>query len=249
MTDRGQDYRGLHVLVDDDPRWASDPVEQARKACAGGAPVIQLRAKHATDRQVLEWAVAIRTITRASGARFVMNDRFDLALLSDADAVHLGQTDLPPSAIPAEARRRLAIGRSTHTSGELEAARGEDVDYVAFGPVFGTTSKDPGFDARGLEALARATRLAGPRPLVAIGGIRPEHLPDLLRAGVAGVAVISAVAAAKDPVAVVRRFVEAFPDDGREATGGARGFHGESDDPRYGGGPAPEAGNQGDGVP
>jgi len=210
VSDRGLDYLGLHVLADDDPRWGSDPVEQARHACAGGAPVIQLRAKHATDPQCLEWAKAIRALTRESGARFVVNDRYDIALLAEADAVHLGQTDLPPSAIPAEVRSRIAIGRSTHTEEQLQAARDEAVDYVAFGPVFGTSSKESEFDARGLEALARASHLASPRPLVAIGGIRLTHLPDLHRAGVGGFAVISGVAGAEDPTAAAREFVAVY---------------------------------------
>ena len=182
-------------------------------ACTAGVPVIQLRAKHATDSQCLEWAKAIRILTRRAGARFVLNDRFDIALLAEADAVHLGQNDLPPSAIPPGARKRLAIGRSTHTQDQLEIARGEDVDYVAFGPVFGTTSKASEFDARGLDALARATRLAAPRPLVAIGGIQPSHLSDLRRAGVGGFAVISSVAAAQDPVAAARDLMRDFAEE------------------------------------
>jgi thiamine-phosphate pyrophosphorylase len=210
MHDRGRAFLGLHVLVDDDPRWKSDPVEQARLACAADAPVVQLRAKHATDRQTLDWARAIRAVTRSSGARFVVNDRFDLALLADADAVHLGQTDLPPGAILGDVRERLAIGRSTHTRSQLEHARHEDVDYVAFGPVFGTTSKASEFDARGLDALAEAVRLADPRPLIAIGGIRMVHLDALREAGVGGFAVISSVAGATDPSAAVRNLIAGF---------------------------------------
>jgi thiamine-phosphate pyrophosphorylase len=213
VSDRGRDYLGLHVLVDDDPRWGRDPVDQARIACAAGVPVIQLRAKNATDRQCLEWAKTIRKLTREVGARFVMNDRYDIALLADADAVHLGQTDLPPSAIPEEVRLRLAIGRSTHTEEELETARSENIDYVAFGPVFGTSSKESEFDARGLEALTRATRLASPRPLIAIGGIQLTHLPDLRRAGVGGFAVISAVAGSPDPTAAARDFLSKFAEE------------------------------------
>ena len=201
------------MLADDDPRWGRDPVEQARSACAAGVPVIQLRAKYATDSQCLAWAKAIRILTRESGARFVVNDRFDIALLAEADAVHLGQSDLPPSAIPPDARKRLAIGRSTHTKDQLEIARGEDVDYVAFGPVFGTTSKASEFDARGLEALAGATRLAAPRPLVAIGGIQLSHLSDLRRTGVGGFAVISSVATAEDPVSAARDLMRAFAEE------------------------------------
>ena len=78
---------GLHVLADDDPRWKWDPLEQARAACAGGARVVQLRAKHATDREVLAWGREIRRLCREAGALFVMNDRFDLALACQADGV------------------------------------------------------------------------------------------------------------------------------------------------------------------
>ena len=207
---RGQDYHGLHVLADDDPRWTSDPVEQARAACHGGAQVIQLRAKNSTDAQTLIWAHAIREITRAAGARFVVNDRFDLALLSGADAVHLGQGDLDPNALPSDVRERLAVGRSTHTPEQLRATREEDVDYVAYGPVFGTTSKDSEYSERGLAGLAEASRLAAPRPLVAIGGIEKRHLQDVRAAGAAGFAVISVIAAAPDPAAATRALISAF---------------------------------------
>jgi thiamine-phosphate pyrophosphorylase len=210
MSDRGMDYLGLHVLADDDPRWPCNPVDQAINACAAGAPVIQLRAKHASDQQFLEWAKAIRRITRKSGTRFVVNDRYDIALLAEADAVHLGQSDLSPSAIPKDVRARLAIGRSTHTEQELETARREDVDYLAYGPVFGTSSKASEFDARGLEALARATQLAAPRPLIAIGGIQLHHLDDLRHAGVSGFAVISGVAGSDNPTESARSFIAKF---------------------------------------
>ena len=210
VQERGHDYLGLHVLADDDPRWGRDPVEQAQQACEAGAPVIQLRTKHAPDREVLAWAKAIREVTREAGARFVVNDRFDLALLAEADAVHLGQNDLPPSAIPDEVRTQLAIGRSTHTPEQLQATHHEPVDYVAFGPVFGTTSKESDYGERGLEALKRAVALAAPRPLVAIGGITANHLDSLREAGVGGFAVISVVAADGDPVAAARNLIQGF---------------------------------------
>lgn len=212
---RGAAYHGVHVLVDDDPRWGRNPVLQARAACRAGVGVVQLRAKHASDRTILAWAREIRAATRASGSRFVVNDRFDLAWLAEADAVHLGQEDLPPAAIPPALRARLAVGRSTHTREELLAARDEDVDYVAFGPVFGTHSKDSPFSARGEAAVAEAVRLAAPRPLIAIGGIAREHLATLRALGVAGVAVISAVAGAPEPEQAARALVEAF--EGRTA--------------------------------
>lgn len=198
------------MLADDDPRWNHGPVEQARFACRGGARVIQLRAKHATDRVILEWARAIREITLETATAFVVNDRFDLALLAKADGVHLGQNDLPVSAIPAEARKQLAVGRSTHTLEQALAAAGENVDYVAFGPVFNTHSKDTGYIERGCDALRKVAAGISPRTLVAIGGIDAENAADVRSAGASGIAVISAVSAAANPSTATRELVAAF---------------------------------------
>jgi thiamine-phosphate pyrophosphorylase len=201
---------GVHVLADDDPRWRHDAVAIARAACAGGARVVQLRAKSATDRRVLALGAVLRAATRAAHACFIVNDRFDLALLAGADGVHLGQEDLPPGRIPPELRARLLVGRSTHTLEQVREAVREPVDYVAFGPVFGTASKDSPWDARGTEALAEAVRLAAPLPLVAIGGVDARRAGALRAAGCAGIAVISAVAADADPLAATRALVAAF---------------------------------------
>jgi len=198
------------VLADDDPRWRRGPVEQAAAACDGGAAVVQLRAKHATDREALAWGEDIRERTRRAGVRFVVNDRFDLALAVEADGVHLGQGDLPPDEVRRTAGATLAIGRSTHTPEEWERALAEPVDYVAFGPVFGTASKNTGYPARGLEALGRAARAVAPRPLVAIGGIDAGRIGDVRAAGAAGAAVLGAVAGASDPCAAVTALVRAF---------------------------------------
>lgn len=214
----GAPVRGLYALADDDPRWGRDPVEQARAALAGGASVVQLRAKHASDRQALAWARAIGDLCRMHGARFFVNDRFDLALAAGADGVHLGQDDLPPERLPAAARARLLVGRSTHTPEQLRAAAREPVDYVAFGPVFGTTSKDSPWSARGLDALAQAVRMAAPRPCVAIGGIDAARAGECVRAGAAAVCVISAIAGAPDMEAAARALTDAIA---RAAAGGA----------------------------
>lgn len=206
---------GLYVLADDDPRWGRDPVAQARAALAGGAAAVQLRAKHAPDRQALAWAEAIVALCRAAGARSFVNDRFDLALAAGADGVHLGQDDLPPDRLPAAARARLLVGRSTHTLEQARAAAAEPVDYVAFGPVFGTTSKDSAYDARGLAALAEVARLVAPRPCVAIGGIDAARAGACRQAGAAAVCVISAVAGAPDPVAAARALVRGLAEAAR----------------------------------
>ena len=134
---------GLHVLADDDPRWPRGPVAQAEAACRGGADVVQLRVKHSSDAQTLEWARGIRALTRQHGAAFVVNDRFDIAIASEADAVHLGQDDMPPDAIPARLREALAIGRSTHTLEEARRFVGPDCAYHLY---FRHASHDPAAD-------------------------------------------------------------------------------------------------------
>jgi thiamine-phosphate pyrophosphorylase len=199
---------GLYVLCDDDPRWPHDPVEQARAALAGGARIVQLRAKQATDRQALAWAESIRTLATAHAALFFVNDRFDLALAAFADGVHLGQHDLPPARVPTRARAQLRVGRSTHTLQQARIACDEAADYVAFGPLFGTTSKNSEYAARGLDALAEVVRTVAPRPVVAIGGIDAARAADVMRSGAAAVCVISAVAAASDPEAAARTIAD-----------------------------------------
>ncbi len=204
---------GLYVLLDDDPRWPLDPVEQCEAACAGGAAIVQLRAKHASDTEQLAWARAIRTCTQRTNTLFFVNDRFDLALLAHADGVHLGQEDLAPAQIPQAARAKLFVGRSTHDRAQAEQALREAVDCIAFGPVFGTTSKESPYAAQGLERLAEIAALVAPIPLVAIGGITLDNTPDVLRAGASSVAVLSAIAAAKNPQRAATQFCELFSRD------------------------------------
>jgi thiamine-phosphate pyrophosphorylase len=172
--------------------------------------VVQLRVKHATDREALRLGEAIREAARRAGVCFVMNDRFDLALLLGADAVHVGQEDLSPAHIRAAAGARLAIGRSSHDDAELERSLTEPLDYVAYGPVFGPTSKETGHAARGLVRLAAAAARAAPLPLVAIGGIDAANIGAVGAAGARGAAVLSAVAAAADPAAATERLVRAL---------------------------------------
>ena len=207
---------GLHVLADTQARWRNAPEACARAACAGGASVIQLRAKADSDRDTLAVARRLRAITREAGVLFFVNDRFDLALAADADGVHLGQGDLPPARLPEPARARLLVGRSTHDAEQLERAAKEPLDYVAFGPIFGTRSKDSEWSARGLDALAAATARIAPRPLVAIGGIDASNVAAVAATG-AGAAVISAVAEAGDPLEATRALCRAMR-DGRPLT-------------------------------
>ena len=200
---------GLYPLADDDPRWRHGPREVVEAALAGGATVVQLRLKHSADRDALElarWAVAR---ARAHGALLLVNDRFDLADLAGADGVHLGGDDLAPEQIPDALRAGLLVGLSTHTLAQVRESRTQAVDYIGFGPLFGTTSKDSDYDARGLEMLGEAVSLAE-HPVAAIGGIGAENLADVARTGADAAAVISALANADDPELETRRLQALF---------------------------------------
>jgi thiamine-phosphate pyrophosphorylase len=195
--------RGVYVLCDDEPRWKHGVRAQLEGALAGGATVVQLRLKHTPDGAALELARFAAARARAAGALLFVNDRFDLALLAGADGVHLGQDDLAPESLPADARERLWVGLSTHTREQLEASVTRPIDYAAFGPVFGTGSKTSEYSPRGLPALRDAAARAG-RPLVAIGGIGAANIAAVRAAGANAAAVISAVADAPDPAEATR---------------------------------------------
>jgi thiamine-phosphate pyrophosphorylase len=211
----------LHLCVITDPGLApgQDHVAIARAALTGGADMIQLRDKAGDLRALLPQARAVQDLCRSHGAIFVVNDRLDLALAAGADGVHVGQEDLP-----AEAARRLLgpgriLGVSTHSREQAEAARAAGADYIGFGPMFSTGTKDTGYTPRGPAAL-REIRAAVRMPILAIGGITLERVAEVVRAGATAPAVISAVVAAPDIAAAAAAF--------RERVVAARGLRGSA---------------------
>lgn len=188
--------RGFYAVLDrDDEQLARMLIAQ------GGARILQVRIKPALADEIIRVGHMARRICTELGAALVINDRVDIALTVGADAVHLGQTDLPI----AEARRiagtRLAYGISTHNLQQVRAAVAEQPDYIAYGPVFSTTTKLDPDPVVGLEALRSAVQVAGDIPVVAIGGITPSDARDIYAVGASSICAISAVNHAKDPVA------------------------------------------------
>jgi len=167
--------------------------EQVKLLIAGGATLIQLRDKEAAPRVFFHDAREALRLARSAGARLIINDRVDVALALKADGVHLGQTDMPVAA----ARRLLGvnaiIGYSTHNQEQVQASLSLPIDYLAFGPIFETTSKENPDPVAGLTELAEAKNLIGSSPLVAIGGITSTTLNRVLAAGANSVALISAL--------------------------------------------------------
>jgi len=186
----------LYLIVDplDTGR---DPLTLTRAMLAGGARVLQLRAKTAATGNLLAVAEKMRELTAAAGATFIVNDRVDVARAVGADGVHLGQDDLPVAAARTILSPGQLIGYSTHSETQLGDARDAGADYLAFGPIFATTSKSAADPVLGYERLAAARRLTE-GPLVAIGGITADTAPAVLAAGADAVAIIAAVVRAPD---------------------------------------------------
>ncbi len=178
-----------------------------RDLLAAGLPWFQLRDKALDDRALFDLAVKIREWTQRAGCLFTVNDRTDIALLSGADGVHLGQTDL--SALePSFVRPRpdFHLGISTHNGAEVMRALTVGPDYLGVGPIFPTRTKETGVPPRGPGAL-HETRALSPLPLVAIGGVTPDNGRELLEAGADTLAISGVLTRSEDPVALLATFL------------------------------------------
>jgi len=187
-----------------------EPIDLARAFLDGGAMLIQLRAKELSSAAFLDLADAAVRLARPYQANIIVNDRADIALMSGAAGVHVGQDDLPPSAARRLMGEAAVVGLSTHSVAQVERALREPISYVAVGPVFGTRSKDTGYAAVGLELVGNAARLAGELPIVAIGGITLENARSVIEAGATSVAVISDLLVGNDPRSRTQAFVQAL---------------------------------------
>ncbi len=216
----------LHVLIGATPQARFGREELARLAIAGGADTIQFRDKHASNREQIRIACALVEICRRAGVALIVNDRIDVALAADAAGVHLGQEDFPIGL----ARRLLGpgriIGASAATAGEAEEAMWAGADYIGCGAIYATASKADAGAPIGPGALREISgRLE--IPVIAIGGIGPAQVPEVMAAGAHGVAVIQAVALAADPQAAtasLRAAIDAAagPAEPGRARGGRR---------------------------
>jgi thiamine-phosphate pyrophosphorylase len=167
--------------------------EVARAILAGGARLLQLRAKDLSGAAFLDLASRIVAEARAAGAHVIINDRADIAVLADAAGVHVGQDDLTPTDVRVLAGPDRLVGVSTHTIEQMDRALDQPISYLAIGPIFSTRTKATGYDAVGYGAVREASRRAAAshRPVVAIGGITLATAAPVIEAGAASVAVIT----------------------------------------------------------
>jgi thiamine-phosphate pyrophosphorylase len=187
-------------------------VDLAEACVNAGARFLQIRAKALSGAAFLDLSTRVCEIAHRAGAVVVVNDRADVARLSGADGVHVGQDDLDPAAARAVMAAGAIVGRSTHTAAQVEAALKAPVTYIAVGPVFDTVTKATGYAALGLDGvrdLAARVRMGSPPGigLVAIGGITLDNAADVIEAGATSVAVITDLVATGDPEARVRAYL------------------------------------------
>ncbi|HEX3698990.1 MAG TPA: thiamine phosphate synthase [Polyangia bacterium] len=209
--------RGYYAIVDVNP----DPVgigggaalvARARALLAARPCCLQLRAKGSDAAALCDGARLLLPVCRAAGVPFCVNDRLDVALAVGADVVHLGQEDLPLADAQAVLRstgRTIVIGISTHNFEQACVAAAAGADYIAFGPVFGTASKENPDPIVGVEALAAVCRTVSV-PVVAIGGITVDSVAAVAAAGASAAAVIAAVNKAADPTTAARQVAAPF---------------------------------------
>lgn len=195
------DLFGLYLVITN-PATSYEAVAEA--AVRAKLRYIQLRMKHTTREVILEKAKALRAITRGTETNFIVNDDPELAVLAEADGVHLGQGDMP---IP-EARRLYPslriFGLSTHSYAQMEAAKAVMPDYAGVGPVYATPTKDIPDPTLGPAEAGRIVQNS-PWPTVAIGGIDEARLPEVLKAGARNFSVVRAVCQSQDPYAAICR--------------------------------------------
>ncbi|MBL7101170.1 MAG: thiamine phosphate synthase [Desulfobacteraceae bacterium] len=199
----------LHILTDTRLQSRFSHVELAEMAIAGGADTIQFRHKEDSTREMIEIAAQMKRLCADKDVMFIVNDRVDIAMATQADGVHLGQDDFPiPVARELLGKNRI-IGGSAATMEEARKCLADGADYVGFGPVYPTGSKDDAGPVSGIATLRKIVE-AIPIPIIAIGGVDERNAYDVMRAGAHGIAVISAVCCREDPRQATRGLYEAI---------------------------------------
>ncbi|HET7008348.1 MAG TPA: thiamine phosphate synthase [Candidatus Binatia bacterium] len=195
----------LYAILDPDQIKTGAIEEVLSELLRAGVKMLQLRAKSLAAKDFLALAKLVRRESQAYNCRFIVNDRADIAMVCNADGVHLGQDDLP-----LQVGRRLLgnkiIGISTHDLEQARQAQSGGADYIGFGPMFGTQTKDTGYGARGIDMLMEV-RAAVTIPIVGIGGINEQNVSKIWQAGADSAAIISDILGSKHIAAKIERIL------------------------------------------
>ena len=197
------------MVVTDRKRTARPIADAVRLALEGGVDAVQLRERDLSDRELYDLALQLRAVTRAAGAKLIINQRPDIALAVGAEGVHLGWRSLHAQDVRKLVGKDCLIGISCHNAPQLRSAEEAGADYALLGPVFHTPSKEGLVEAIGPERLKDLVA-AAKIPIIAIGGITAENAAQAMQPGVAGIAAISALLCADDPRAAAQAFLKAL---------------------------------------
>ena len=211
---------GIYLVTSQTMSMGRSTVEIVRAALAGGVRLIQLREKELSTTAFMDLACKIRAMTKKAGALLLINDRLDVALAVNADGVHLGQDDFSVK----EARKLapdLIIGASSHSPKQAAKAQKDGASYVNIGPIFPTKTKKWTGEFLGIDGLKKISSKIS-IPFTVMGGIKKEHIPQLVSAGARTIAVVTAITAAKNPEKAARELLKLVNRNGGRYLGGVK---------------------------
>ncbi len=201
--------KGVHVITDTFIQNRFNHVELARFAAEAGVSVVQFRDKHQIPAAMLPTLRRMTDVCKKQECSLLVNDRVDLAMAAGATGVHLGQNDLPIKNTRTLLGDEAVIGGTASNLGQALQVQEDGADYVGFGHIFRTGTKQKDYEPRGIEGLRTVTSELQ-IPVIAIGGIREEHVGEIIGAGAEGFAVSSAVCADREPLEAARRLVDRY---------------------------------------
>lgn len=196
------DY-SIYLVLDPDLTASFGMVQTAVEAAKAGATLVQLRAPDWKKRQYFECALQLKKALEPFNTKLIINDHVDVALAMDADGVHVGQKDLPVEKVRELVGPDKIVGLSINTMNEMRVVDPSVVDYVGIGPIFATTTKKDAAAPVGLDGFEKLSE-ASPVPCVAIGSVKAQHIPALVKAKAQGIAVVSAICGQPSPYEATR---------------------------------------------
>jgi len=197
MSPRTAADLSLYLVADLEFAAGRDLAYLAGEAVLGGVTIVQLRAKALETSEFLDLATRMAAALKKRSVPLIINDRVDIAMACGADGVHLGQDDMPIDKARRLLGRSMIIGISVNTLKEAREAERLGADYIGLGPVYATATKDTELPVLGLESIRRIQEKIG-IPIVAIGGINAGNAAEVMKAGAAGIAVVSAILGTPD---------------------------------------------------
>lgn len=197
----------LYLVTDEALLAGKDLYQTVEAAVKGGVTMVQLREKESSTHDFITRAIRLKELLSPYHVPLIINDRIDIALASDADGVHIGQSDAPYSQVRKLLPKEKIIGLSVESREQVFEANQFDVDYIAASPVFSTDTKTNTLIEWGLEGLEWIKSVSR-HPVIAIGGINKQNITSVFKAGADGVAVVSAIISATDPEKAARELIE-----------------------------------------